>query len=500
MDKTPMIEFELKLEIPPPQLPALLAAVRAAGPASKRLQARYFDTDDDALARAGIVLRLRKEGRTWVQTAKCAGDGPLERLEHAAAVGALPPGAQPEVSASRHEHAPLGERIRRALDVATLDRAPALQARFETDVRRLACKVPFEGSVVEVALDRGKVMAAGRESPLCEIEFELIQGDPAHAVGLARLWRANHGLWLSTTSKSAKGRQLAAGAPFGPPVEAEPPRWDRHARGEKVALAVVRSCLHHVLGNASQIGAGSLDAEHIHQLRVGIRRLRTAMRELRALAPPFEPEWEPALVAVFRALGEFRDHDHLERTTQPQLVAQGAPPLDLESLPQPPDLVSEVRGAAFQDALLGLLEFAHTAARTRTRKDGAAQARRFFTKRLDKLNAQVGKDGRRFQSLDAARQHRVRKRAKRLRYLAEFAAPLFSARKVTNFMAGLKAVQDALGAYNDEAFALAAYRSLAQRDPGAWFGIGWLTARRQPNAARCESALEKLAKSRPFWT
>ena len=122
MDRPPMIEFELKLEIPPPQLPALLAAVREAGPASKRLQARYFDTDDDALARAGIVLRLRKEGRTWVQTAKCAGDGPLERLEHNVAVGALPPGAQPEVSVSRHEHAPLGERIRRALDVATLDR------------------------------------------------------------------------------------------------------------------------------------------------------------------------------------------------------------------------------------------------------------------------------------------------------------------------------------------------------------------------------------------
>ena len=53
----------------------------------------------------------------------------------------------------------------------------------------------------------------------------------------------------------------------------------------------MHECLEQVLVNASEIAAGSSDAEHVHQLRVGIRRLRTAMRELavwgaRSLGPP----------------------------------------------------------------------------------------------------------------------------------------------------------------------------------------------------------------------
>jgi CHAD domain-containing protein len=96
-------------------------------------------------------------------------------------------------------------------------------------------------------------------------------------------------------------------------------------------------------------------------------------------------------------------------------------------------------------------------------------------------------------------QHRVRKRLKRLRYLAEFVAPLFAARKGRDFIAALKPVQDALGLYNDELMALEAYRRLAEREPAAWFGVGWLTARRAGNAAQCQRELERFAKAKPFW-
>ena len=96
-------------------------------------------------------------------------------------------------------------------------------------------------------------------------------------------------------------------------------------------------------------------------------------------------------------------------------------------------------------------------------------------------------------------QHGVRKRFKRLRYLIEFAEPLYAVRKVNHMTAALKPVQDAMGLYNDELMALHAWRELATDEPNAWFGIGWLTARRQPNARRCLKEIKALADIKPFW-
>ena len=91
-------------------------------------------------------------------------------------------------------------------------------------------------------------------------------------------------------------------------------------------------------------------AEHVHQLRVGIRRLRTALREMADLAPAIDPAWEPALVDTFRALGRQRDRDHLLQTVQPQIEAVGGPPIAWPTrrtltCPTPAEVV---RGAAFQ--------------------------------------------------------------------------------------------------------------------------------------------------------
>ena len=494
-----MTEFELKLEIPPERLAAVLAAMREDKVRRKHLLARYFDTQDEALAHQGIVLRLRQEGRAWVQTAKCAGSGPLERLEHNVLLAALPGAAPPEVSLARHAGTPVGEKIREALKLDSLDDTPALLPKFETEVQRLTRRIEQAGSAIEVALDRGKVRAGAGQTALCEIEFELLDGEPAAAVAIARQWRAAHGLWLSTTSKSAKGQRLAAGKQFGPPVGASRPHLKRSDSGGEIGVAVVRACLDQVLGNASEIGAGSIDAESIHQLRVGIRRLRTALRELQGLAPAADPAWEPALVDLFRALGRHRDHDYLECVAQPQLEAQGGPPVDVgrpEDLADPP---AAVRSPLFQDALLGLLEVIHSANAQEASESGSRGALKMLGSRLEKLHRQVGKDGRRFQQLEPQRQHRVRKRLKRLRYLAEFVAPLFPVRKGREFIDALKPVQDAMGLYNDELMALEAYRRLAQRDPAALFGVGWFTGRRAANAARCERELERLAKAKPFW-
>jgi triphosphatase len=227
--------------------------------------------------------------------------------------------------------------------------------------------------------------------------------------------------------------------------------------------------------------------------------LRTALRELQMPAPAADPEGESALVDAFRALGRHRDCNYLECSVQPQLQAQGGPPLDVGRAGDLTEPAAVVRSPAFQDALLGLLEVTHSAGPGEPGHADSSNALKMLGARLQKLYRQVSKDGPGFQQLEPAAQHRVRKRLKRLRYLAEFLAPLFPRRKDRNFINALKPVQDALGLYNDELMALEAYRGLAQRDPAAWFGVGWLTARRAANAAHCQCELKEFAKAKPFW-
>lgn len=118
--------------------------------------------------------------------------------------------------------------------------------------------------------------------------------------------------------------------------------------------------------------------------------------------------------------------------------------------------------------------------------------------RLGSCTASVAREGRSFLALEEARQHRLRKRLKRLRYLAEMARPLFKGKQVDRFLK-LKPLQDSLGLYNDRLMALRAYQELAQTDARAWFGIGWLSANRQDDAAGCQRDLQALGKLDVFW-
>ncbi len=497
-----MTEFELKLEIPPARFKGVKAAVQRGQATSQRLQARYFDTPDHRLAAQGVVVRLRKEGRQWVQTAKAPGKRPLQRLEHNVALGVQ---ASPLPDLARHQHVPVGDHIRRALGLKPGDAFPALVMVFSSNIQRLSRLLRVSGAVVEIALDQGHIAAGNLSLPVSELELELKQGQPASAAALAASWCARHGLWLSSVSKSAKGQRLALGQAFGTATGASPLRYSRHLTGQALAAAVVSSCLDQVLPNASDVAAGCTDSDSIHQLRVGLRRLRTALRELSGLAGAWDGHgkaWEAALAAVFRELGQHRDRDYLLHKLQGQIEAAGGPALDWrDALSELPSPAAAVRSPAFQQTLLGLIGWVHA---TDGREDQPDQKNKAPAKalrqRLAGLHRQVLAQGAQFAALPEAGQHSLRKRLKRLRYLAEFAQPLFSARKANTYLAELKPLQDALGSYQDELAGLQAWQTLSGHEPRALFGAGWLSARREPHVLACQQACDRLArKARPFW-
>lgn len=185
------------------------------------------------------------------------------------------------------------------------------------------------------------------------------------------------------------------------------------------------------------------------------------------------PAWQVALTRVFRKLGAQRDQDLLG-DLQRKMADAGAPELLSRPAfnPNAPLSRDAVRTPDFQSVLIDLLCF--SICPSTAPSVHAQPLRKLLKRRLEALHHKVLSDGKRFASLPEAQQHRVRKRLKRLRYLSEFARPLFERGKVDRYLEALRPAQNAMGAYNDRITALTAWRRHTKADAHAWFAVGWL--------------------------
>ena len=161
-----MTEFELKFEIPQANLRRVATALKDGKITRERLQARYFDTEDGVLAKSGVVVRVRKEGRRWVQTAKAPTSGTLERLEHNVSLARGVKAGEPEVDLARHLGTPVGEAIAKALNLKPGETYPDLAPLYGTDVQRITRLVTSDGSVLELALDQGRIRSGDKSLPV----------------------------------------------------------------------------------------------------------------------------------------------------------------------------------------------------------------------------------------------------------------------------------------------------------------------------------------------
>ena len=496
-----MYEIELKFAVPTERRAVLEKALKRGSVRIERMRAIYFDTTDDRLAKSGISLRIRKEGRHWVQTVKAAADS-LRRLEHNVSVTPPRGGGPPALDLTRHDATPAGEVLRKALENGSDGGSSAgLSMRFRTQVSRMIRTIRTPGARVEIVLDTGKIVAGDRSWPICELDLELKSGRVAALVSLAAQWASRYGLWLSTISKAERGARLAHGEVEARPVKAEAPFVDVKQGAAAFFVATMESCLAQVLGNASEVVAGACDEPVVHQLRIGLRRLRTALRELGMLIDGIDPAWEPVLRRAFQQLGEYRDMAIVVRAARQELHAAGAPPfLDPKPVHGGCRPENAVRDPLFQRTLLDVLAFTHDQETEGVGVDRIGKdVRTLVSERLEDLRRCIARDGKRFVTLDSARQHRVRKRLKRLRYLSEFVAPLFGTKEIKRYLTGWRQAQDALGEYNDQKIAAQVFRAETQTQPHAWFAVGWLAARQRASVKRCKRALLKAAKTPAFW-
>ena len=281
-------------------------------------------------------------------------------------------------------------------------------------------------------------------------------------------------------------------------VRARSVQWPHAPDAAQFMREVLGSALEQVRANADAVAAGHGDAELIHQLRVGLRRLRSVLRDCAELVPGLHEAWLAPLAQAFARLGALRDDQILDGVVAPLLRAADAPLVASPPAPTPPGRAAEaLQVPGFAEALAGLQALVHGG-------EGfadlpPARTRKLLAARLSRLHRQVVRQGRRFDHLPVEEQHRVRKRLKRLRYLAEFTGPLWAGKAQRRYLRALEPAQDALGLHNDIAVAAGQFRAAAQRDGRAWFAAGYLQAHLAVTARGGRKALDRVGRAAVFW-
>ena len=515
-----MHELELKFAVPSYQQSVLRKNIDTKTAQQQRLSAYYFDTPNQDLAKKGIALRIRFEDSQWVQTLKTAGDGVAKRVELNTVLSLTGTPDTLDVSSLVPDVSLITEPtvVAQLTSIMPLDQlAQALTVQYFTDVQRTSRQIKKNNSRIEIAYDIGKV-GIGRlnsqkpannhgltQSDIHEIEFELLEGDPSDLIEIAKTWCKKYKLYLSTVTKAQRGSLLLANKQFAQPVKADLAVLQLHKGISQFAFlqAVVNNCLVQILPNASAIAEGSPDGNLVHQLRVGIRRLRTALKHFKFAQDYIDPNWLMVLKQTFSLLGEYRDKEILQIKTQPLLESVGAPHVEwstaVDIMP-----IDAVRANDFQILLLELIGFTHLPVPADNPKAKAPVA-----KKLEKLFTAIAAASDKFASLDTESQHGVRKDLKSLRYVSEFAAPLFAsqtngkkgkkATKLNAFLQYLEPAQDVLGEYNDNVVGHANYLEKAKTDPNALFAVGWFSGREQASAEQCAVSLKTVKNAPKFW-
>lgn len=280
------------------------------------------------------------------------------------------------------------------------------------------------------------------------------------------------------------------------------------ARPVMSASTFLEGRVHHavgVLADAAREWQSTADPEALHRYRVALRRLRTMLRVAQHTLPMAgAPQVADALRRAARATGPVRDWDILLSGPLAELAIH-VPRPGLRALVRH----VQARRAEARQRCLRMLEAPGLARQLerlgqplvsgpRRNSDGVAA---FARKRLRSGHARLAKQRKRLPAMKPAELHRLRIRAKRVRYTAELFAERFDAPAVEAYLAGLRHLQDTLGALQDAATCkrLAADRALQAVDPRAGaLLLGWCAARALPRSDVLES-LQRRPKLRPFW-
>jgi inorganic triphosphatase YgiF len=504
-------ETELKLSCPPDALAvALKHPLVAAAPAQdahQHLVATYYDSDDFALRRHHIALRVRNDGGEWLQTVKSSND------------------SSPSPGILQHEETT--ESIEgRTLDLTKLpvrgqlgeffaDSAlrQALREVVTTDIRRETRLLKTgQGELIEIAMDRGEVRAGGKVEPITEIELELVKGEDRALYKVALSLAEQIPLRVQSASKVDLGYALL-NPELAEPMFSSLPSLSREMSSEDTFVTIMERCLEHFHGNETPVIQGHV--EGVHQMRVGLRRLRSCLTVFRplisreaALFVRDETRW------LNDALGPVRDWDVFQEGVE--VIAAHIP--GRRGLLQFIDKAKRIRQQHHEEVAkrlqsprytLLVLRLGDWLSGRRWRKevgDTALAALQepiepFARSVLRKVYKRMIAEGQGFGQLPAETKHDLRIRCKRLRYALQFFTDLYGKDACKPMLRSLGVVQDDLGLLNDLVVAERLLDEARLARTGATRALidGWYAARLAVQEDHAVAAWDSFAATPRPW-
>lgn len=314
------------------------------------------------------------------------------------------------------------------------------------------------------------------------------------------------------------------------PSKAQPAFLPKGCVAEDAFRLTLLQCKWHISANLPAV-VEARDVEGMHQLRVGFRRLRVAFSSFGTefRTPTFEALRQRAKTLANR-LAPARDFDvFVNELFEPAATANGAVEAFavLRARAQAArqrawdNSVQQITGAAFTKFMSDLGEALDRRAWYEATPGGsqasslivafATPATTLADRVLVLRLRQARKRARHLETLSDTERHRLRIGLKKLRYTAEFFAPLYVRKNVEPFLRRLNRMQDILGGLNDVAVARTTLESLvADGDGGplasradlsfaAGIVYGWHLDRATRNWGNAVKRWKKFAKTDPFW-
>jgi len=452
------VEAELKFRVPARDLKTLanwrMPGGKAGELSERDLVSTYFDTARHKLKRHGLTLRVRQTGDKHIQTIKTASGAPYGRGEW-----------ETEIEDSRPD---LGKADGTPLErLASKKLRRKLRPVFETSVHRITLPVHTRQSEIELAIDRGRLVAGHRSRLIEELELELKSGRPDDLFRVAKAVERKSAAELYLRGKSERGYDLARGkgdqVAFGEPVE-----LNKDMTVGEAFQTIARSALRHFWGNSDAVR--NLDPEGVHQMRVGLRRLRAAISLFSKLLPrartgqvKAELKWLTNELAPAREIDVFVQ-ERIAPAARDLVPRRGRMAIEKEfaakraaAHERAREAVNSERCRALLLDVLQWIEIKHGP----SREDASIRIGKCAPELLRRRTKKARKKGRNLERLSASERHKFRIGIKKIRYAVQFFESLFGSRSEQKELARLskhlKRIQDALGSLND----LIAHRRMA---------------------------------------